>query len=117
MEIPDGQEVGWYRHGPTPGEAGSAVLAAHIAFEGRDGVFRRLAELPAGEQVTIGYADFREVTYRIESVEQFAKSQLPADRIFARGGEPVVALVTCGGDFNPSVRSYDDNVVAFARPI
>ena len=39
MEIPGAREVGWYQYGPTPGADGSAVLAAHIAFNGVDGVF------------------------------------------------------------------------------
>ena len=117
MEIPDGDEVGWYRFGSAPGQSGSAVLAAHIAYEGVDGVFRELAQLPAGETFTIGSADFTERSYQVESVEQFSKASLPRGRIFASDGAPVVALVTCGGEFNPSLRSYDDNVVAFARPI
>ncbi|HAS13191.1 MAG TPA: hypothetical protein DCS55_22175, partial [Acidimicrobiaceae bacterium] len=34
MEIPPAEEVGWYRFGAAPGESGSAVLAAHIAYDG-----------------------------------------------------------------------------------
>jgi hypothetical protein len=78
--------------GPSPGEPGSAVLAAHISYEGQDGVFRRLADTQAGATITVGYADFREISYRIETVEQFAKSSLPTERIFARDREPVIAL-------------------------
>jgi hypothetical protein len=39
------------------------------------------------------------------------------DRIFAKDGDPVLTLITCGGDFNRSLRSYEDNVVTYAVPI
>lgn len=28
-----------------------------------------------------------------------------------------MALITCGGDFNPALRSYRDDVVAYAVPL
>ena len=31
--------------------------------------------------------------------------------------EEWITLITCGGDFNPSVGSYEDNVVAYAVPV
>jgi len=42
FEVPPADQVGWYEFGSAPGEAGSAVLAAHIAYNGVDGVFRYL---------------------------------------------------------------------------
>ncbi len=45
---------------------------------------------------------------------QYGKELLPTDAIFAREGEPTLALVTCGGPFDG--RRYEDNVVVFARP-
>jgi hypothetical protein len=47
----------------------------------------------------------------------YGKTELPTDRIFAREGSPVVTLITCGGAFNPSVGSYEDNVVVYAVPV
>ena len=48
MEVPGAREVGWYRFGSRPGDEGSAVLAAHVAYDGVDGVFRNLGDLAAG---------------------------------------------------------------------
>jgi hypothetical protein len=36
--------------------------------------------------------------------------------VWAREGDPQLVLITCGGEFDAQARSYEDNVVAFARP-
>jgi LPXTG-site transpeptidase (sortase) family protein len=117
MEIPGATQVGWYRFGPSPGESGSAVLAAHIAFNGRDGVFRDLEEIEIGDVVEIQYDDGTSRRFRVTETAQYAKDGLPVERIFAKDGSPELTLITCGGDFNRSLRSYSDNVVAYAEPI
>jgi LPXTG-site transpeptidase (sortase) family protein len=117
MEIPGATEIGWYRFGPTPGESGSAVLAAHIAFNGRDGVFRDLEDLEVGAVVEVLYDDGSSKRFRVTETTQYAKDELPVDRVFSKDGAPELTLITCGGDFNRSLRSYSDNVVAYAEPI
>jgi LPXTG-site transpeptidase (sortase) family protein len=117
MEIPPGSEVGWYRFGPAPGEDGSAVLAAHISFNGRDGVFRHLSRVDPGDLVEISFDDGTASTYEVVETAQYPKDGLPFDRVFSREGDPVLTLITCGGDFNRSIRSYSDNLVAYAVPV
>lgn len=115
MEVPAPSEVGWYRFGPAPGAPGTTVLAAHIAYGGVDGVFRHLDELEPGDAVVVTQATGTKVRYRVESLAQYGKRELPAD-IWARSGEERLALITCGGTFNASLRSYESNVVAWAVP-
>lgn len=116
MEIPPADEVGWYRYGPSPGQQGSAVLAAHIAYEGTDGVFVDLDDLELGSSIIVKYDDGSAAEFVAVSKEQYDKTQLPKDSIFGRSGGPQLVLITCGGDFNREVRSYDDNVVVYANP-
>jgi LPXTG-site transpeptidase (sortase) family protein len=115
LAVPGASDVGWYRYGPRPGEPGVTVLAAHIAFDGVDGVFRRLADLRPGDAVTVALSDGTAQEYRITELSQHPKSELPP-QLWARDGAPRLALVTCGGSFDPSRRSYEDNVVAWAEP-
>ncbi|HEX6238535.1 MAG TPA: class F sortase [Acidimicrobiales bacterium] len=115
MEIPGADEVGWYRYGPRPGDRGSAVLAAHIAFDGVDGVFRHLDDLRPGDEVRVDLAGGASRTFVVTAVEQYPKDDVP-DEIFARAGDPRLVLVTCGGRFDDDARAYDDNLVAYARP-
>ncbi len=117
MEIPGADRVGWYRYGPSPGEDGSAVLAAHIAFDGRRGVFRYLGDAVPGEVFTVTFDDGSTRAYEVAATAQYAKDALPFDRVFARTGSPVVTLISCGGEFQPSLRSYEDNIVVYAVPI
>jgi LPXTG-site transpeptidase (sortase) family protein len=115
MEVPGVADVGWYRYGARPGDAGTAVLAAHVAYDGVDGVFRHLDDLGAGDEVAVGFADGTSRTFRVTEVTSYPKDALPAE-VWARSGDPRLALITCGGDFDAAVGSYEDNVVAYAVP-
>jgi sortase (surface protein transpeptidase) len=117
LEIPGADAVGWYRFGPRPGEAGSAVLAAHIAFNRTPGVFRYLVDTSVGDRFSVEFEDGSSQTYEIVEEAQYDKQELPFDRVFAKDGLPVVTLITCGGEFNRSLRSYEDNIVAYAVPV
>ena len=117
MEIPGATEVGWYRFGPTPRDEGSSVLAAHIAFNGRDGVFRRLASVDLGAIVTVTYADGTTTQHVVSEIAQYGKEDLPFERVFSKTGPATLTLITCGGDFNRSLNAYDDNVVVYAQPL
>ena len=47
--------------------------------------------------------------------EGYARRQL--EDFFARDGTPRLVLITCGGRFNRSLNSYDDNVVVISVPL
>lgn len=116
MEIPGADEVGWYRYGPVPGAQGSAVLAAHVSWNGRDGVFRRLSRSEPGQQFTVSFDDGSIAAYEVVAIRQYGKDELP-DEIFATSGDPQIVLITCGGSFNRALNSYNDNIVAYAVPV
>jgi LPXTG-site transpeptidase (sortase) family protein len=117
MEVPPADEVGWYRFGPLPGEAGSAVLAGHVDVPGATrGVFFDLDRLEQGSEVVIHMSDGRAHTYRVVDTTRVAKADLDLERVFANTGPSRVTLVTCGGAFNETEHSYSDNVVSELRP-
>jgi len=117
MEVPEADTVGWYRFGVgVDGGRGSAVLAGHIAYNGRDGVFRDLIDLQPGDRVEVEQ-DEGTIAYEVVSVTDFDKYELPIDDLFSESGDERLVLITCGGSFNASLRSYDDNTVVIARPL
>lgn len=118
MEVPDNvTEVGWYRHGPSPGEPGSAVLAAHVDLRGPGrGLFYDLADLEEGDEVSVRLSDGTTVEFRVAARSIYLKDELPLDAIFSREGDPVLTLITCGGGFSSSTGHYDSNVVVYATP-
>jgi sortase (surface protein transpeptidase) len=115
MEVPaTASEVAWYGPGPRPGEQGSAVLAAHVAWQKRNGVFWNLRDLPPGAAIEVWFDSGAVHRFEAVALEAYPKSDLPSGEIFRRTGEPVLTLITCGGAFNPSIGRFTDNVVAYA---
>jgi hypothetical protein len=115
LEAPsDGDRLGWYRHGPSPGEAGSALIAGHVDYAGKRGVFYELSRLQPGATVVVDYEDGSAQEWRVVARRQYPKDELPTDVLFARTGSPMLSLVTCGGLYDASKRAYRDNVVVFA---
>ena len=118
MEIPPRADpVGWYRYGPSPGRPGSAVLAAHVAWRGQSGAFADLRLAAPGSLVEVEFADGAVRRFRVVALASYDKEGLPVAEIFRRDGRPALTLITCGGAFNPSLRSFADNVVAYAVPV
>ncbi|MEZ5411974.1 MAG: class F sortase [Acidimicrobiales bacterium] len=117
LEIPGPHEVGWYRYGARPGAGvGSIVLAAHVAYDGEDGVFLRLGSLEPGAAVVVATADGHRLGYRVDSVVVHRKDDLPIDDLFTPSSPERLVLITCGGTFNPGLRHYDSNIVVIATP-
>lgn len=117
MEVPPAELAGWYRHGTAPGsDRGSAVIAAHVDYEDRPGVFLDLARVEVGDEVVVEDASGVERSYAVVERWQVDKELLPVDELFRRDGDHVLTLITCGGAFDASARSYDDNIVVRAVP-
>jgi hypothetical protein len=106
--------AGWYEGGPRPGEAGPAVILGHVDSRDGPGIFLNLARLPRGAVIKVDRADGTTVTFRVTTVTRVAKTRFPTDLVYAPTLEPTLRLVTCGGSFDETRRSYRDNVIAFA---
>jgi len=122
MEIPDRvAEIGWYdpeELGVVPGTAGTAVLAGHVdsRTQGR-GALYHLRDLRVGETIELDLSDGTTQRWRITAVTQYPKDVLPYDELFVWSGPPRLAIITCGGEFDRTARSYTDNLVAYAEPL
>jgi sortase (surface protein transpeptidase) len=114
---PDARTLVWYRHGPTPGAPGSAVIAGHLNWRGATGLFSSLAATPIGEVVTVVYEDGTQRQFAVRTVELVPKPAVAVSGVFARRGDSVLRLVTCGGEFDDSTNHYQSNVIVTATPI
>jgi sortase (surface protein transpeptidase) len=113
---PDARSLVWYRHGPSPGERGSAVIAGHLNWRGVTGLFADVANTPVGAVVTVAYDDGSQRSFTVTTVELVPKPAVAVNGVFARDGGRVLRLVTCGGEFDDDVNSYRSNVVVTAVP-
>jgi sortase (surface protein transpeptidase) len=114
----DVDTVGWYRWGASPGStAGSTVIVGHVdsATQGT-GAFFRLSKLTSGAAVLVTTDDGQIRRYRVVGRQQYPKTVVPLADIFSARGVPRLTLVTCGGRFDRSERSYRDNIVVTAVP-
>ena len=122
MEIPDEvAEIGWYDPeglGVRPGSAGTAVLAGHVDSrrQGR-GALYHLRDLRVDQTIEIDLEDGTTQRWRITEIIQYPKDVLPFDELFVWSGPPRLAVITCGGEFDRTARSYTDNLVVYAVPL
>jgi hypothetical protein len=117
MSLPESPaEAGWYRWGAAPRDPrGAVVVAGHVdtAEEGL-GPLARAAGLQPGARIVVSGLR-RDTTYRVTSVRRVPKQVLDLPALFRRTGPPALHLVTCGGEFDPVRRTYEDNVVVVAE--
>jgi hypothetical protein len=122
MEIPERvREIGWYDPdgiGVAPGMTGTAVLAGHVdsRTQGR-GALYDLRNLRVGEIIEVDLEDGTTQRWLITEVIQYDKTDLPLHEIFTWAGPARLALITCGGVFDRTARSYTDNLVVYAEPL
>ena len=116
LEVPTGAfPAGWYTGAPTPGELGPAILAGHVDWKGSPGVFYNLRNLEPGAEILVDRTDGSTATFRVTSREQFDKDAFPSELVYGDLDHAGLRLITCGGSFDRSARSYEDNIVVFAN--
>ena len=101
-------EVGWY--GVKPGEVGNALFDGHVDWVVNGtpvkGVFYTLAKLVPGDEITVRTGDGQEVRFRVDSNRFYDAASAPVAEIAGPTSTPSLTLITCGGQFDRSVRSY-----------
>ena len=111
----DVKQAGWYKYSPVPGDTGPAIILGHIdSAQAGNGVFFNLGSLRQGDRVTVSRTDHLLETFTITRVIQTAKTAFPASEVYGNTVDPELRLITCGGRFDPTARSYEDNIIVFA---
>jgi hypothetical protein len=114
LKVPtDYARAGWYAGGIAPGEVGPAVIAGHVDSASGPAVFYRLRDLKAGDEIEVARGDTW-VKFRVIATERYPKNEFPTDRVYRPTPVPELRLITCGGTFDRSRRSYEDNIVVYA---
>lgn len=115
LEAPEAfDQAGWWTGGAAPGADGPAVVAGHVDSHAGPGVFYRLRELRPGDRIELRDRDGRVVRFAVDRLEQHPKDDFPTAAVYGDTARPTLRLITCGGAFDRSVRSYIDNVIVYA---
>jgi LPXTG-site transpeptidase (sortase) family protein len=115
MAVPNSLvDVGWYKYGPLPGDAGSAVIAGHVVgFNGETGVFGQLDKLKEGDIVLVidGGGQTASCTVRRTKIYDPVEHH---DEVFNSVSGIHLNLITCFGDWDASHLHYLKRLVVFA---
>ncbi|MFF4417382.1 class F sortase [Streptosporangium sp. NPDC001559] len=106
--------VGWYRSGPTAGEAGPAIMLGHKDTRSGSAVFSRLAEIRNGDEIEVRRQDGIIAVFTVDGLEQADKTVFPTQRVYGDSPIPRLHVITCGGTYNRTTGHYTDNVIAYA---
>ncbi|MCH7789396.1 MAG: class F sortase [Acidobacteria bacterium] len=116
LEVPQNfDQTGWYTGRSTPGSVGPSVVVGHVDSTNGPAVFFRLRELDVGDTIEIDRSDGLVATFRVSRIEFVDKDEFPTDLVYGHTDEPTLRLITCGGDFDRSARSYESNLLVFAE--
>lgn len=78
-------------------------------------MFYDLKNLSPGDEIFVQRRDGRTALFRIDRVEQYPRTAFPTDAVYGDIDHAGLRLITCGGAFDRQARSYEDNIVAYAR--
>jgi hypothetical protein len=115
LEVPESfDEAGWWTGGAEPGADGPAVVVGHVDSRAGPGVFYRLREVVTGDRIELQGKRGRVVRFTVDRVERHPKNDFPTAAVYGATTQPTLRLITCGGAFDRSARSYVDNVIVYA---
>ncbi|MEU3363480.1 class F sortase [Streptomyces pseudogriseolus] len=109
-------EVGWYAAGTAPGAEGAALMVGHVDTGTRPAVFHRLDTLEPGQEIRVGRSDGTVAEFTVEDVRVLDRDGFDAQEAYGprHEGRAELRLITCGGAYDPTTRTYEANVVVSA---
>ncbi|WP_329197734.1 MULTISPECIES: class F sortase [unclassified Streptomyces] len=115
VEVPpvsDGDKIGWYTKGVTPGETGPAVLIGHFDTARGPGVLKDVSRVRTGDEVSVTRADGSTAVFRVRELEQVDKKTFPTAKVYGDTTRPELRVITCGGELTDGHRP--DNIILYA---
>jgi len=105
--------VGWYRTGVAPGDAGNALLDGHLDWTSGPAVFWHLGSLRVGDPISIVRADGSRVQFVVDSSSLLAYNAYD-DALFTAIGPPSMSLITCAGAWDQQRGTYLQRLLVHA---
>jgi hypothetical protein len=114
----DPARLAWWRGVRAGVGAGSVLVAGHLDMSGYGwGPLARLVDLRPGDRAVLTGAGGVDATYVLRGVTTVHKRSLREAGFFGADGPERLVLVTCGGEYDPDLRSWDSNVIAVLDPV
>jgi len=116
IEVPAIGRAGWFDGGARPGDPGRAVVIGHLDGAAGPGVFENVPAIKTGSEIVVVDEDDGIHRFAVTGKLQVPKDEFPADAVYGGAEQPVLVLVTCGGEYVEG-SGYTDNVVIYARAV
>jgi LPXTG-site transpeptidase (sortase) family protein len=115
MDVPKGPaDVAWFDLGSRPGEKGSAVIAGHEGWkDGIPAVFDNLHELQKGDELYVRDENGAIIAFVVREVRTYDQNGDSSDVFNSSDGRAHLNLITCGGIWNATQKSYSNRLVVF----
>lgn len=109
-------QAAWFENSPTPGQPGPSVIEGHVDTESGPSVFFELGTVEPGQQVLVTRKDGRRLTFVVDAVRDYLKSEFPTEVVYGAKdlSVPALRLITCS-QFDTATRHHVGNQVVFAR--
>ncbi len=115
--LDDHMRAAWNMEGPVPGEPGIAHINGHISKDGVLGTFHILRDdMVIGDEIAIEYEDGSVRYFNVEKLMTYTLDEFPTELLLPNwGGEPLLSLVTCKGDWDRKLRTHDSRALVMCR--
>lgn len=100
-----------YRETALVGGRGNAVIAGHVVTISWGNVFRDLYKLNFGDEVKVETDEGR-FTYIVEDLKLVKPDNVS---VMGPSNDPILTLITCGGEFDSRSRSFSDRLIVTSR--
>ncbi|MDE9364603.1 class F sortase [Luteipulveratus sp. YIM 133132] len=116
MEVPqNGKQAGWFTGSPTPGQLGPSIIAAHVTWQSKRGVFFELGAMKPGQRIEVDRQDGSTAAFQVDQVGQYPKASFPTEKVYGTVDRAELRLITCGGVYDGDSGHHLDNIVVFAH--
>ena len=112
-------DAGWYSGSVRPGQAGAVVVVGHVTGPTKPGLFARLGELAAGDELTLERGDGQTVRYQVVTTETIKLSDVDMHKFMrpVEGAQEGLNLMTCAADRASQDQAADQRVMVYTKRI
>lgn len=112
----NGEDAAWYKETALVGSEGNAVIAGHLNWYGMpEAVFFAIDQLQLDDEIFVRDGSCLEHRYLVEWVELIEVAMADMAEITGDSDDPILTLITCGGEWDPAISQYKQRTVVRAR--
>ena len=118
IAVPAGpRDAGWFGLGPQPGEKGNAIIVGHEGWLDQvPAVFDQLHSLQAGDIIYVETAAKKMLAFKVLSSQTYDRSA-DISFLYKNDGGIHITLITCSGDWDSTLDTYDKRLIVSADAV